>query len=135
MHAAQRQYAAQTDFHVPRTGRTIAPPNMASRSKKMGAASRVASGVAPLRAPTPGSANTLSKGTPQVATPQETTFCQYLGSLVIKLDRAAWIPKLIVECGTTINSRMSTKFRNLRLHNNIKYNLLLIELCIRLVRC
>ena len=98
---------------------------MAPRSATMGAASRSTAEFAPLRAPTPGSANSFSKGTPQVATPPQTTFCQYLGSLVTKLDRAARIPKLIVECGTTINSRMFTKIRNLRLNNNLKFNLVL----------
>ena len=65
---------------------------MAPCSKKMGAASRVASEFV---APTPSSVNNSSKTTLKGTTlPQ--TYCQYLGSLVTKLNRAARIPKLII---------------------------------------
>ena len=66
---------------------------MAPLSNKMGAASRVASEIV---APTPSSVNNSSKTTLKGTTlPQ--TYCQYLGSLVTKLDRAARIPKLIID--------------------------------------
>jgi pimeloyl-ACP methyl ester carboxylesterase len=63
---------------------------MAPPSKKMGAASRVASEIV---APTPSSVNGSSEGTLKGTT----SYCQYLGSLVTKLDRLARIPKLIIE--------------------------------------
>ena len=59
----------------------------------MGAASQVASEFV---APTPSSVNNSSKTQKGTASP-ETTYCQYLGSLATKLDRAARIPKLIID--------------------------------------
>ena len=105
-------YAAHTSRHVLRAPHHCKTKHGPALRNNGGGLRR---GIPPLRAPTPGSANSFSKGTPQVAAPQ-TTFCQYLES-VTKLDRAARISKLIVECGTTINSRMFTKIRNLRLNN------------------
>ncbi len=60
----------------------------------MGAASRVASESV---APGSHSVNSLSETTLKGATTPEPTYCQYLGSIVTKLDRVARIPKLIVE--------------------------------------
>ena len=65
---------------------------MAPRSTKMGAASRVASEIV---APTPSSVNDSTKTTLKGTASPETTYCQYLGSLVAKLNRAARIPKLM----------------------------------------
>ena len=65
---------------------------MVLRSRKTGAATRLASEfVAPAPSSVNGSSRTALKGT----TSPETTYCQYLGSLVTELDRAARIPKLI----------------------------------------
>ena len=69
---------------------------MVRHSKEIGAApaSRVASEFAPISAPTL-STNGSSKGRPKGAS-QNPNYCQYLGSLVIALDRAAQIPKQIL---------------------------------------
>ena len=66
---------------------------MSTLSKKIGAASRVASEFV---APTPSSVNNSSNTKKGTASP-ETTYCQYLGSLVTKLSRAVRIPKLIID--------------------------------------
>ena len=94
---------------------------MVWRSKEIGAAPalEVASEYAPTPAPTLSSSNILSKGTPQIATPPETTCCQYLSSLATALDRAVRLPKLILQCGTAISSQMSANTRMLRTRNNL----------------
>ena len=59
---------------------------MALRSKKVGTVSRVASDFV---ATAPSSVSKSSKTTLKGTKSSETTYCQYLGSLVTKLDRAA----------------------------------------------
>ncbi len=72
---------------------------MVRRSKEIGAApaSRVASELAPTPDPTRGSANGSPKGIPRGSASPNTNYCQYLGSLVTKLDHVARVPIFIVE--------------------------------------
>ena len=72
---------------------------MVRGSKDSGAspALEVASEFAPTPAPTLSTTNNLSKGMTEGTASPNTTYCQYLGGLVTKLDRVARIPKLIVE--------------------------------------
>ena len=91
-------------------------------------ASRVASEfVAPIPSSIDSSKTTL-KGT----TSPETTYCQYLGSLVTKLDRVARIPKLIVESAANCVLSSSTSERTAHLKSisirSIKAILVLIGL-------
>ena len=128
--AAQRHCAAPAIVHVPGTGRTLqAPPNMAPRSKKMGAASQVASEFV---APTPTSANGSSKGTLKGTTSPGTTYCHYLGGLVTALDRVVRIPKMIVDSAVTcvLNSSKSERTAHLKSISikSIKASLVLIGL-------
>ncbi|CAH0367045.1 unnamed protein product [Pelagomonas calceolata] len=76
---------------------------MVPRSKKMGTASQVATEFV---APTPSSVNNTSKTTRKETTSPETTYCQYLGSLVTKLDRVARIPKLLIDSAKSMSDVM-----------------------------
>lgn len=102
---------------------------MAPRSTKMGAASRVASESV---APGSHSVNSLSETTLKGATMPEPTYCQYLGSIVTKLDRVARIPKLIVESAANCVLSSSTSERTAHLKSisirSIKAILVLIGL-------
>ncbi len=76
---------------------------MAPCSKKMGAASRVASEFV---APTPSSVNNSSETTLKGTALPDTTYCQYLGSLATKLDRVARIPKLLIDSAKSMSGVM-----------------------------
>ena len=79
---------------------------MVRRSKETGAAPALeaASEFAPTPAPTLSTTSGSSKGIPRGAASPNTNYCQYLGSLVTKLDSVARIPKLIVESAKVLVS-------------------------------
>ena len=90
---------------------TQSPPfcarhKMAPRNKTGARASRIGSEFAtPASAPcfAPHSSTDTAKRT---ASPDNTTYCQYLGCLVTKLDRVARVPKLIVESAKSMSDVM-----------------------------